>query len=302
MVKILLAIGKFLLFIAGTIVVLNLAQWGVITALHIVPQKGWTSRDFFLSESVGVLVVLAVTFLVARIERKSTADYFFPLRAAFGKRWWMGMLWGAVAPLAVFGLVVASGAASVDGLALHGTALVRAAAVWLVIMILLGFFEELLFRGYPLAALARGIGFWPAAIATSVVFGALHYFTKPMENWVDATTVGLLGLFVCFTILRTGDLWFAIGFHTAFDYVALNVLGAPNTGNEGKPLADHFVATHFTGPEWLTGGPRGLEASAFMFLVIAALFFLFDRVHWSQGESRDDRPSFHRAGDQADHA
>jgi len=271
-VKVLSAAGRFLLFVIGALTVQGVLQWLVITGLHYKPARGWTAGDLLLSESIGVLALFAATLIAARLERRGTADYGLPLRAAFGKRWWEGMLWGALAPLAVFAMIGAAGGAYVDGLALHGAALARAAVVWLVVMILLGLFEELLFRGYPLAVLARGIGFWPAAIVLSIFFGALHYFTKPMENWVDAATVGLIGLFLCFSVLRTGDLWFAIGFHTAFDYVALNVLGAPNTGNEGKPIADHVLATHFTGPDWATGGPRGIEASAFMFIVLVALF------------------------------
>lgn len=275
--KILRAVGRFLLFVIGALFVQALLQFAIIELLHVQPAKGWTANDLLLSEAIGFITLFAATVAAARLERRSTAAYGFPLRAAFGRRWWEGMAWGALAPLVTFALIAAAGAARIDGLALPGLALAKAAAIWLVVMILLGLFEELLFRGYPLEVLSRGIGFWPAAIAISVIFGALHYFTKPMENWVDATTVGLLGLFLCFTVRRTGDLWFAIGFHTGFDFLALNVLGAPNTGNEGKPIADHFLDTHFTGADWITGGPRGIEASAWMLVVIAVLFFLFDR-------------------------
>jgi membrane protease YdiL (CAAX protease family) len=128
--------------------------------------------------------------------------------------------------------------------------------------------------------LARGLGFWPGAILMSVVFGALHYYTKPMENLTDGVTVGLLGLFTCLTIRRTGSLWFAAGFHTAFNFTAICTLGSPNTGNEGKPIADHLLATAWIGPDWMTGGPRGLEASAFMFLTLAVLFAAFHLWTW----------------------
>jgi len=265
-------LGRFFLFAIGALALQAILEVLVIKGLHYEPAKGWTASDLLLSEAIGFLAVLVATLVAARLEHRNIGSYGVPLRAAFGRRWWEGMLWGTLAPLAAFALSVAVGAARVDGLALHGATLLKAAGLWLVVMILLGLFEELLFRGYPLEVLTRGFGFRPAALFLSILFGALHYFTKPMENWVDATTVGLLGLFLCFTVRLTGDLWFAIGFHTAFDYLALNVLGAPNTGNEGKPLADHFLNTRFTGPDWITGGPRGIEASVWMFVVIAALF------------------------------
>jgi len=266
---------RFLLFIIGALALQAALQALVLVGFHYKPAEGWTASDLLLAEGIGFVVLWIATLVAARLERTSVAEYGLPLRSAFGVRWWEGLAWGSLAPLAAMAMVVAAGAARIDGLALHGGTLAKAAVIWFAVMVLLGLFEELLFRGYPLNVLARGMGFWPAAILLSVIFGALHYFTKPMENWVDATTVGLIGLFLCFTIRRTGNLWFAIGFHTGFDYLALNVLGAPNTGNNGKPLADHFVDTHFNGPEWITGGPRGLEASAFMFVVIAALFALF---------------------------
>ncbi|HVC19825.1 MAG TPA: CPBP family glutamic-type intramembrane protease [Vicinamibacterales bacterium] len=120
--------------------------------------------------------------------------------------------------------------------------------------------------------LADGLGLIAALAAAAVLFGALHYFTKPMETWVDFSTVSLIALFFAFTFLRTGSLWFAAGFHAAFDYAALVVFGGPNSGNEGKPLADRLLATTFHGPDWLTGGSLGPEASFFTFLVIAGLF------------------------------
>src|SRR5438045_1058278 len=86
-----------------------------------------------------------------------------------------------------------------------------------LIFVIASLVDEFLFRAYPPHALASGMGWWPAAIFISVLFGALHYFTKPMENLVDATTVTLLGLFMAFTLRRTGNLWFAAGFHTAYD-------------------------------------------------------------------------------------
>src|SRR5207247_2546236 len=81
--------------------------------------------------------------------------------------------------------------------------------------------EEFAFRGYPQFTLASGIGFWRAAALLSLVFGGLHYFLKPMENLADFASVGLIGLFLCLTLRRTGSLWFAVGFHAGFDYAAL---------------------------------------------------------------------------------
>jgi hypothetical protein len=149
---------------------------------------------------------------------------------------------------------------------------VRSAVLWALAFLAIGLGEEVYFRGYPLATLTRGIGFWPAALLLSGIFGALHYFEKPMETWMDFTSVGLLGLFVCLSVRLTGSIWFAIGWHFTFNFGSMFVFGGPNTGNQGQPIAGLLLASAFHGPAWLTGGPMGPEASAFVFIVIAASF------------------------------
>jgi membrane protease YdiL (CAAX protease family) len=172
-------------------------------------------------------------------------------------------------------IVMGSGGASYHGLALHGDALLRAAGIWFAGMLILGFYEEWTFRGYAFNVMTRGIGFWPTAIVNAVMFGALHYFLKQNENMADFVGVAVITLFMCITIWRTGALWFAIGFHAAFDYFALIVLGSANTGNGGKPLDDHLLDIRYTGADWLTGGPRGLEASVPMLVVVVVAIWLY---------------------------
>ncbi len=144
-------------------------------------------------------------------------------------------------------------------------------------MMLLGLSEEFLFRGYPLVTLSRGMGFWPAAILLSAVFGAAHYYLKPMETWIDGVSVGLYGLFWCLTFRRTGSLWFAIGFHAMSDYADMVLFAEPNSGNKGLSVPGHLLEVAFPGPAWLTGGPCGTEASILVFGILAGLFALFDR-------------------------
>jgi uncharacterized protein len=97
------------------------------------------------------------------------------------------------------------------------------------------------------------------------------------EGWVDPITVGLYGLFWCFTLRRTGSLWFAVGFHAASDYFDMTVFAEPNTGAGGNPVPGHLLDVRFHGSVWLTGGPRGTEASLLVFPILACLFYLFHK-------------------------
>jgi len=131
--------------------------------------------------------------------------------------------------------------------------------------------EEIAFRAYLLRTLGDGIGFWPAAVL-SLLFGALHYFTKPYERWEDFACTGLLGLFMCLSVRRTGTLAFAIGWHFAFDWGAICLYSGRNAG---EFAVGKLLNTQWTGPDWLTGGMLGPEASRLVFVVIAALFVVF---------------------------
>jgi hypothetical protein len=85
--------------------------------------------------------------------------------------------------------------------------------------------------------------------------------------------------------MRTGSIWFAVAFHALFDYVALYVLGAPNSGNHaGQPVPTRLLTGGYHGAGWLTGGKLGIEASWLVFPIIGLLFLSFflprrDRIH-----------------------
>jgi len=93
-------------------------------------------------------------------------------------------------------LIFAGGGFSFGGLALHGHSLVEYGIGWAIVFLMVGFFEEFLFRGYLQFTLSTAIGFWPSAILLSIVFGFVHLGSLG-ENWMGAVTAGLFGLFLC---------------------------------------------------------------------------------------------------------
>ncbi|HKD11558.1 MAG TPA: type II CAAX endopeptidase family protein [Thermoanaerobaculia bacterium] len=268
---------RLLLFAAAATILMSGLPWIAVKA-GWKPRAGFDPADFLVADGLGLVALVLAACLMASIERVRPGVYGLAFRAGFLRRLGEGLAWGSGTVLAVAAAMAALGGLSIAGLALHGRALAGSAALWAAAMIVLGLFEEYLFRGYPQRTLASGIGFWPAAALLSAGFGALHYFTKPRETIVDAAAVALLGFFLCFTLARTGDLWLAVGYHAAFDYAALVVLASPNTGMPpGERVPGHLLETSFSGPVWLTGGDCGLEASLFTFPALALLFFLFDR-------------------------
>jgi len=252
----------------------------ILKAMGVDPEKrGLTLNLLLTGEGIQVAALLAAVLILAHFERRTLGTYGLTRRGAFGARFWQGGLVGLLAVGALVGMIAACGGYHVQGLAITGMPMITSTVLWLVAMVLLGLNEELTYRGYAQYTLGSGIGFWPAAFTMSAIFAGMHYFLKPKETWVDALSVGLIGLFMAFTVWRTGSLWFAIGFHAAFDWAALFVFGAPNSANKGLPLDPHLLRATWSGPAWLTGGGLGAEASAFVFVVIAALFLGFHLVY-----------------------
>src|SRR6266436_6740401 len=227
-----------------------------------------------------VLSLLIAVSVMSRIERRSLGDYGLPARDAFGRYFWQGVAWGLLAVTSVMVLIFAGGGFSFGGLALHGGSLVEYGVGWALVFLMVGFFEELLFRGYLQFTMATAIGFWPSAILLSIVFGFVHLGSRG-ENWMGGVTAGLFGLFLCLTLRRTGNLWFSLGLHASFVYGETFIYSVPNSG---FPSYGHLLNSTLQGPQWLTGGAVGPEASVMMLVVLALMFTLFEVL----------RPAFRR--------
>jgi uncharacterized protein len=239
------------------------------------PAKGFSPSVAIYGEGVFVLALLLAAAVMARIERRSFVDYALPVRSAFGARFWQGVAWGFVALTVLLLIIRADHGFSFGNMVLQGRLLAYYACLWGVAFLLVGFFEEFLMRGYALFTLTTGMGFWPSALLLSVLFG-LGHLGNAGESWIGGAAAGLIGLFFCFTVRRTGSLWFAIGLHAMWDYSESFIYSVPDSG---AMVTGHLMDSSFHGPKWLTGGSVGPEGSWLVFAVIAAMFVIFDRLY-----------------------
>jgi hypothetical protein len=149
------------------------------------------------------------------------------------------------------------------------------AAFWAVLFLVVGLFEEFVTRGYTQFTLTQGIGFWPAAILLSAAFGAIHLGNQG-EGWIGALGAACIGLFFCLTLRRTGTLWFAVGMHASWDWGETFFYSVPDSG---LIAPGHLLKSSFHGSRWLTGGSVGPEGSVLLVLIIAVLWITFDRLY-----------------------
>ncbi len=204
------------------------------------------------------------------LEHRRVDVYGLPRQQAFGKRFWQGYVFGLAEISLLVGFIAAFGGYSFGPVALHGFELLRWCAFWAVTMLFVGFFEEFLFRGYTQFTLSTGIGFWPSAVLLSLLFGAVHLGNKG-EGLIGALGVFVVGMLWCFSLQRTGSLWFAVGMHAAFDFGETFLYSAPDSG---MVAPGHLSNATFHGATWLTGGTVGPEGSVFDFLLLFIAFYV----------------------------
>ncbi|MFZ0739211.1 MAG: type II CAAX endopeptidase family protein [Candidatus Acidiferrales bacterium] len=228
-----------------------------------------------LSEASVAIVVLASAGIMSVIEQRPFDAYGTPLRQAFGKSFWQGMLWGLAEVSLLVGLIAVVHGYSFGTLASTGSEIYKNGFLWLVGFFIVGVFEEFTFRGYLQYTLGSGIGFWWSAVILSALFGAVHLSNRG-EGIVGALSVFTIAMFFCLTLRRTGNLWFAIGMHCSFDWGETFLYSVPNSGTTTAGSLSHSL---LHGARWITGGTVGPEGSLFCFLTMILLFLVFDRMY-----------------------
>ena len=142
---------------------------------------------------------------------------------------------------------------------------------WLVLATLVGFVEEVFFRGLILRALApRGI--WLAAVASSFLFGLMHLVNLLFGADLDATLLKVgyataMGFAFAAVALRTGVIWPLVLIHALVDVFAFAAADATTATDvtEGDVLVSAVYVAMFTvyGIQVLRGVSAAPDASAF---------------------------------------
>ena len=227
-------------------------------------SSGFTVQSELPGKAIPAFFVALATWMVARMERRPLDDYGIPLRQAFGARFWEGCVWGFGMLTLMLWVLRESGHFRIDSFDLTGRALIVHALGWGAAFLAVSISEEFTFRGYLLFSLAKRLRFWPAAIFISVLFGAAHV-PNHGETALGIVQVVGTGLLFCLMIRRTGNLWFALGYHAMWDWAQTFFFGTPDSGLVG---VGRYLNSSVQGPDWLTGGSAGPEGSVLALLVL----------------------------------
>jgi len=148
--------------------------------------------------------------------------------------------------------------------------------IFLLLFIFVGFFEELMMRGYLFQVLIEGSNKWIAMILLSLVFSIIHMF-NPNFSASGALNIFLAGMLLSIAYLKTLSLWMPIGIHIAWNWTQGPLWGMNVSGMEIK---DSFLVSLPQGPELLSGGEFGAEGSLISSVAIAALCWYLWRAEW----------------------
>jgi hypothetical protein len=125
----------------------------------------------------------------------------------------------------------------------------------ILVWFLVGWSEELLFRGYWLQNLRDGTNFSLGVLLSSAVF-AIEHVANPNFSWEALFGLFISGLFFAFAYWRTNLLWLPIGLHIGWNFFESSVFGFPVSGLDFP----HLIAQTAKGPTIITGGRFGPEA------------------------------------------
>jgi uncharacterized protein len=204
-----------------------------------------------------LIPLMLATWIMARIEGRTFADYGLPWRRAFRRQFWLGTAISFASISILMVVLRLFGAYSYGSFALHGADVVKYGLLWTVPVFAAALLEDFVYRGYLLFTLTTGIGFWPAAMVTSLLMGGLHYF-NPGGHGLGPVAATEYCLVTALVLRRTGDLWMPLGIHATWSWGELYFYGVQSSG---FPSQGHLLNSSLHGPVSLTGGTFGVEAS-----------------------------------------
>jgi membrane protease YdiL (CAAX protease family) len=249
---------------------------GFLEGSGVAKRAGFSPAAFFLYTVIGAAIFILAWKAVRRwLEGDRDREFSWP---GAGKELGAGLLTGFLLFSIMTGLVALLGGIEVVGVRPFGKTQFWE---WAALGIASGLVEETLFRGVMLRHFEKLIGTWGALALTSVMFGALHIF-NPDATWTGAVSIMVeAGILLGACDRYTRRLGLAAGLHAAWNFTQAWVFSVPVSGT-GQSIG--ILVTRRSGPEWLTGGDFGLEASMAAVLVatIAGLFLLW-KVYRTNG-------------------
>lgn len=194
--------------------------------------------------------VLAYVLLVRLLERRPVTE--LALRRVLPDSL-LGTAAGLLLFSAVVGVLYLSGSYHIIG--------TDPDAPWLPALLVVGLGagigEEVICRGVLFRIIEEGLGTWAALMVSALLFGAAHITNPGATLWSSAAIAIEAGLLFGLVYHVTRSLPVCMGLHAAWNFAQDTIYGIPVSGFK----ADGWLVSTRSGPDWLSGGAFGAEAS-----------------------------------------
>lgn len=198
---------------------------------------------------VAAVFVLAYALFTRLVEQRPVKE--FALKGAL-----LELLAGLIIGFVLFSIVVGV-IALLGGYQVIGTQPVTVLAPIIGISIVSGVTEEIMLRAVFFRIIEGWLGSWIALILSAALFGALH-LGNPNATAVAGFAIAIeAGVMLAAIYMVTRRLWAAIGLHAAWNFTQGGIYGIAVSGFDAQGL----LRPRITGPDLLTGGEFGAEAS-----------------------------------------
>ena len=260
-----------LLFIAAFL--LSTIGYGMVSA-------GYDTSDRFFHPSLTIVwaaIVLGLYALFVRLMEKHWPTDLSLRRLI--PHTLLGLLVGLIFMTLVVSTITASGYATVDWNGFSGTQ--QFSMFMLFLAVAVG--EEMIFRGVIFRWLDERWNTWVALLISAILFGWMHISNENATWWSSLAIAIEAGLLLGAAYKWSGTLWVPIGIHWAWNYVQGNVFGLAVSGMK---VGDTILETNVNGPDIITGGAFGPEASIIAVILGTLITILFLTNRYRQHTSR----------------
>jgi hypothetical protein len=146
--------------------------------------------------------------------------------------------------------------------------------------ILTGVLEEVVMRAIIFRILEQSLGSWIAVAISAAIFGFLHIFNPGATPFSAAAISIEAGILLAAAYMLTRRLWLCVGIHIAWNFTQGGVFSGAVSGGAARGL----LQARMVGPDWLTGGAFGVEASVVALVVCATAGLLLLAAAVRKGE------------------
>lgn len=218
--------------------------------------------------AMGIAGIASIWFAAIVIDRRALTDYGIGWNSIWKKELAWGLAFGFLSIGFIFATGWIFGWVEITGFGWERTVDIPYLfwiVNYLVTMFIIGYYEELIFRGYHILNLMEGFqqphkSLLPAGIyallISSVIFGVMHG-TNPNASLISTLNIILAGVILAVPYLLTGRLALSVGLHIAWNFAQGGIFGFPVSG---VPFRGSIIQIEQVGSATLTGGAFGPEA------------------------------------------